>query len=612
VAALLLLLPPCILVPAALRVRGLPEIALAALVVAAAEIVLIAIALTPLSALTAEGILVGEALAAVAAVAGWMLAGRPAPHRPARPAFADVRTATREHPVVALIVVLALAVLGVELLLALAVRPNNWDSMAYHMARVAYWLQQDSLEHFQNGTVRQLANPINVEVLQAAATELFDTDRAATLVQWVAVPGLATAIFCGARLLGFAAPAAVFAGALFTLLPQPIMQATSTQNDLMTGLFIATALVFGARGLRDRHRGELAVAAIALGLAVGAKGTALFALPAIALVLAVAVFAFRPPLRILAWGAGLGVAGLIALGSFNYALNLDTYDDPLGGLDTTSGGRYSTVPGNLLRVGWSFADTPGIDARWLSLAVDRPARLVFGEQNSRWFTGYGADASVQEDTIGYGLVCFLLLPVLLVVALLHPRSRPGWRVLAGAALVYLLVLSIYKEHDPWIARLAMPMVVLAAPLFALLYARGWLRTLAIALAVASAAPALLTNPQKPLLVAEGEKTLFGHSDVERQTFIRPEMRQVLASLNLSIEPGEPLGLVRDADSWDYVFFGADPERRVVPLQAEEATPERMRDEGLAGVVYANVEPPVGPSQELAPGYWLVLAPDQVE
>jgi hypothetical protein len=510
------------------------------------------------------------------------------------------------------IVVLALAALGVELLLALAVRPNNWDSMTYHLARVAYWLQQDGLEHFHNGTVRQLANPINVEVLQAAAIELFETDRAATLVQWVALPGLATAIFCGARLVGFSVPAAVFAGALFTLLPQPVMQATSTQNDLMAGLFIAATLVFGARGLRDRHHGELAVAALALGLAVGAKGTSLFALPAIALVLAVAVFAFRPPLRLVAWAAGLGLAGLIALGAFNYALNLDTYGDPLGGLDTTSGGRVSTVQGNLLRVGWSFADTPGIDARWLSLAVDRPAQFVFGEQDSRWFTWYGPDTSIQEDTIGYGLVCFLLLPILLAVALFHPRSRPGWRVLAAAALLYLLVLSIYKEHDPWIARLAMPMVILAAPLFALLYARGWLRTLAVALAVASAAPALLTNPQKPLLVADGERTAFDYTDVERQTFIRPELRQVLAALNASIEPGEPLGLVRDADSWDYVFFGTDPERRVVPLQAEEATPERMRSEGLAGVVYANVEPPAGPSLELAPGYWLVLAPDQVE
>ena len=123
-------------------------------------------------------------------------------------------------------------------------------------------------------------------------------------MQWIAASGLAVLIFMGARDLGFAPPKAVFAASLFVVLPQPILQAATTQNDLIVSFFLVAALVFGLRGLRRRSMAELVIFALAMGVAVGAKGTALFALPWIALVMAVAIWRARPERGLVLLGRG--------------------------------------------------------------------------------------------------------------------------------------------------------------------------------------------------------------------------------------------------------------------------------------------------------------------
>ena len=35
--------------------------------------------------------------------------------------------------------------------------PNTWDSMTYHLSRVAHWVQNHSLEHYPTHILRQLS-----------------------------------------------------------------------------------------------------------------------------------------------------------------------------------------------------------------------------------------------------------------------------------------------------------------------------------------------------------------------------------------------------------------------------------------------------------------------
>jgi len=63
---------------------------------------------------------------------------------------------------------------------------NDMDSMTYHLARAAYWMQWQRIAHFNTNSIRQLAFPCNVEVLDTALRVLMHSTRAIYLVQMVA------------------------------------------------------------------------------------------------------------------------------------------------------------------------------------------------------------------------------------------------------------------------------------------------------------------------------------------------------------------------------------------------------------------------------------------
>lgn len=51
----------------------------------------------------------------------------------------------------------------VVFLLALLTTPNNWDSMTYHLSRIAYWTQNRSVEHYATNCLREIASPVLAE-----------------------------------------------------------------------------------------------------------------------------------------------------------------------------------------------------------------------------------------------------------------------------------------------------------------------------------------------------------------------------------------------------------------------------------------------------------------
>ncbi|XGB42694.1 MAG: hypothetical protein LVS60_02285 [Nodosilinea sp. LVE1205-7] len=64
-----------------------------------------------------------------------------------------------ENPFIRFCLICLLPLLGLSLLVALVAPPNNWDSMTYHMARVMYWIQHQSVAHYPTHNLRQLDSP---------------------------------------------------------------------------------------------------------------------------------------------------------------------------------------------------------------------------------------------------------------------------------------------------------------------------------------------------------------------------------------------------------------------------------------------------------------------
>lgn len=590
-------------VPLMLRIRGRAALVTAALITASAEIVIVLSALSVLRALTAPGILLAELLLAAAAVVAWNAVGRPIPRGPWRlPGLSTILGCVRAHRAVATAAALACAALAVQFVQALVIAPNSLDSMTYHLSRIAYWLQYDSALHFPGGTVRQLLSPPNGELLQAWTMALAGVDLFAQLVQWSILIGIGLLVFLGARLLDLSRPAALFAASLYVVLPQPILQSSSTHNDLIVAFFVAATAVFGVRGIRDRSRGDLVIGGMAAGLAFGTKGTALLAVPALGLLVCAALWAFRPPPRLVAFGAGCAAVGALAFASFGYGQNFVNEGTLFGSISRITD-RESPLPANTLRVAWHVVDLPGIQLGPLKTAPQRPLEAVFGDMRvppcptcqgfraSRWFA-FRVDTEVNEDSTGLGPVGLLLFAPLVIAVLLIRRVPRPRRLLALTAVVSLVTYAYVLEWGPWNPRHANPLIVLAAPLLGLLALRSRLAWVAVGVSLVGLVPSLLKQVESSVLSANPSQKALGLGRVEQQAKARPDVVNVVNFLNRRVPDGTPIGLVGGEETLDYPLFGARLEQPVIRYgTSQEVTRERAEKDGLAGVLFSDVGPP---------------------
>src|SRR5581483_5738578 len=277
-AVMVLAVAAALLAAASLRLPSLVSALLAAYLALVGEEGLVTLALSPVHAVRAGWLAAAEAVLAGAAAAAWWARGRPGLPAPA-PA---VRAAARDPLTLGALALLA-CVLGYELLLALTVPPNNWDSLTYHLARAAAWAQHGGIEWVANAPsdrlneYQPLAEQENLFLFAATGT-----DALYAFPQYVAQLAALVAVYGAARRLGFGVRASAGSACVLATFSLVALEATTAQNDLVAASLVAAAacLALGPAG------GEWALAGAAAGLGLGAKLTTALVWPALALLAA--------------------------------------------------------------------------------------------------------------------------------------------------------------------------------------------------------------------------------------------------------------------------------------------------------------------------------------
>ncbi len=169
--------------------------------------------------------------------------------------------------------------------------PNNYDSQAYHLPRIYFYLTQGNLMHFETVDTRQTFFPFNCTLLQMFVAQYGFPDRffsAINLIAWL-VSGLCVykiSLFLGIN--RFLSILSAWVGMFGT---EVIAQATSTNNDLL----LAAPLLCGIYLLLvwlDTQRFKYGVAgSMSLGIACGTKITMLYAIPGILILIVAVLFA---------------------------------------------------------------------------------------------------------------------------------------------------------------------------------------------------------------------------------------------------------------------------------------------------------------------------------
>jgi hypothetical protein len=511
------------LVACRLRIRSPIEFLLATYVIAWSWLVAVVLLLSPVRLVTRSWIVGVLVVGLVVALTAWRAFGMRRPP-PIDPVLDGLREGLR-HPAVA---VLAVGVsLGVAYSLALAffTPGNEGDVLTYHLARAAFWYQENGLGYVQGSVDPRLdGNPPNAEIGQLLTIVLSGSDRYVALPQLGAYASLVLCVAALARRIGLDVREALFAALAFATLPVLVLQASSALNDLVVASFLSCAAVFALQS----RRSQLVLFALALGLTLGTKFTAILLLPT----LVVVVMAGRPAR---AWPR-LAVAGLAGcvLGSTWYVVNLVETGDPDGGASLYVGDQAAqradlsppSMATTVLRLVLDAVDMSGASLRHSMLflagaaviallSLARPfaphrrallagavltasvlllfplgalgeravhgAWTLMGTPSTPSFDDAGPMPNVDADTLWswYGPLGVLLLAFGPVVVLRSRRSVPlSALALSLAPWVTLVTLALTIVWDPYRGRFLAFGVALAASTWGL-----WLRRVSLAAAV---------------------------------------------------------------------------------------------------------------------------------
>lgn len=152
--------------------------------------------------------------------------------------------------------------------------PNNWDSMTYHLARIVSWVNHQTVYHYPTHILRQIYQPPFAEYVIMHFNILNKGDYFANSVQLLFLIFSVVSILLIAESLGINRKFKVTAVMFAITIPMVILQASSTQNDIVIGFFIVTAFYFCLKAIKEFSVKNCFIIGLTLGLGLLTKGTA--------------------------------------------------------------------------------------------------------------------------------------------------------------------------------------------------------------------------------------------------------------------------------------------------------------------------------------------------
>jgi hypothetical protein len=604
---------------ASLRLQSLVSAALVGYLAFAANLGAVTWALSPFRAVTRPGLAAAESVLLAASLAVWWRRGRPGlPLAAARPAARQIVA----DPVCAVFLAAVAALLAYELVLGLTAPANNWDSLTYHLSRVAAWVSHGGVYRIPDAPTARMneyqpfaEQQILFFFVAAGSGALY------ALPEYVAQVAILVAVYGASRRLGFTPRAAACASFLLATFSLVALQASTAQNDLVAASFPAAAACL----LLGTGRLEPALAGVAVGMGLGAKLTTSLVLPVLA------VLALVRGRRQTALAVAGAAAGFVAVGMWGFVINLANTGHLLGYLGTTiytpayerplhpsavatsMDVLYETfdlavLSDRLIRGLWIAGAVAAVaTAAWLvvrggsrrraavaavSVAVPfvSPLLVIHGSDLVAWLTrewgfpvrGHGGNVGVLNRAIpeaafgALGAVLFLGVPLVTAVAFALRRADVRQLSLAASVPLFYVLLG-HETFNYFMTRFLIVPAALVAPLFARLFASRL--TAACYLAVASVAVGLVVT-QDPLRPLDGRDG-FGRpwQLTQAQAAALTDERGVgdaVAAYDRLVPPRACAGAVLGANEPAYLLSGPALRHKVVYLPVERALPEAYR------------------------------------
>ncbi|MFC5408932.1 ArnT family glycosyltransferase [Larkinella bovis] len=507
-----------------------------------------------------------------------------------------------------------LATLGLiavtNIILILFTPPNEWDSMTGHLNRVMQYIQRGTMRHFGGTNWNMDTYPKSVCTIQIYSFLITGRfENAFKLIHhlsyWMAI----VAVFGISRIISKSLTAAFFAALCYALLPDFLMQAISTETDIVLTAYLGTLLYFLFAYYDTRDVRYLYLTGMAFGIAYGHKVTFTLLLPSVFVVMVYTVFwsptipVFLNRLKYLTPAILVGVC-LFMLPT-GYLKNIEVFGHPIGpptALRHQSIERAGPLSNlfeqgtrNVIRYGYDHINLDGLrNTQWgldLNQVMRKP--LVKLEEITKLRLDEETDFSIQPFSFArrfefyntnpyWGIIGFaLILPLVFLSLMGVTRSRVHF-FLAVAFGLHFLALSYSAPYDPFKGRYFIETGLIGALFLPLLFTTRWLNLtqpghivqkagvgLVIGLGALSALFAVFLNERCLPFPAYGRPSAFQSERVYFQMMFRPDSYVPYKRFDELVPDTATVALGTINDDFEYPLYGKHLSRRLIAINPFE-------------------------------------------
>lgn len=459
-------------------------------------------------------------------------------------------------------------VLFITLTVALVYPPNNWDSMTYHMARVAYWIQHASIDVYPTANDRQTHNPPLAEWAILHLQLLSKSDRFANIIQWLSFLVSIVLVTLIAKEFQLSLRAQLFSAVVGSTIPMAILESSSTQNDLVVTSFCIGFAYFFLKFIRSSSFNDAVFCALSLGLALLTKGTAYLYCGAIGLTIGGTSLLFPAQPKRLALLSNLALivvaalvlnAGHLSRTYLVYGLN-PTSQTPLVNDDIST----TIIVSNIVRNGALHIGTP---FNFMNSYSFRAIQILLGDQLNNPRTTLGTTTfsipsySLHEDYAGNLLHLMLIALAFLILPFVPVSNKRAVYCIAGSLLFGVVLQCAILKWHPWATRYHTAIFMLAAPFITAVFAafHSFHKRIFVGVAIilfAYCIPFLFLNKTRSF-VALTNNSILRPSEPYKSYFVnRPELYADYGAAAKIImdERAEEVGLCLGYDDYEYPLF----------------------------------------------------------
>ena len=508
-----------------------------------------------------------------------------------------------------------------NLLLTLFTVPNEWDSMTGHLNRVMQYIQRGSMRHFggTNWNIDTYPKSVcTIQIYSFLMTGRFE--NAFKLIHYLSYWTAIVAVFgIVQRITKGVISAAFFCALVYALLPDFLMQAITTETDIVLTAYLSVLLymLFTFHATRDNR--YLWLAGMAFGLAFGHKITFVLLLPSVFVVMVHTVF-WSDSLKttfMRTWKLGAAILVAMCLWTFptGYLKNIQAFGHPIGpptalkhqSVERAGSLKNLLVQGsrNFIRYGYDHANLDGIRSTPTGVALNKAMRtpLVVLEDKLHLRLDEVTEFSIQPFSFdrrfifynanpywgifGFGLM--LPLAILLLVFLL--RSGP-LQTLALALVLHFAALSFSAPYDPFKGRYFIETGLFGAPLLALLFTNQWVNVvlpgrarsgrmvwktyvgLVVIVGCTSALMTVFLNTRALPFAWRGPNgtaypSAFAADRIKMMTIGRPDTYQAYLRFDQLVPDTATVALGTINDDYEYPLYGPHLSRRLIAINPFE-------------------------------------------